>query len=95
VRHTWGRITLKKGVVRGQSLWDWFSRGLTGSLGARRDGAIILLSAAGSPAVAWEFRAGVAAKWIGPDLSAREGAIAVEALEVVHEGLQQTLLGGP
>jgi phage tail-like protein len=93
VRHTWGRVTLKKGVVRDRSLWDWFNEGLSGSLGARRDGAVILHTPDGEPAVAWEFRAALAAKWVGPDLSAREGAVAIEALEFVHEGLRQTLLG--
>lgn len=91
VRHTWGRITLKKGVVRDRTLWDWFSEGLTGSLGARRDGAILLHTPDGELAVTWEFRAGLAAKWTGPDLSAREGGVAIESLEIVHEGLTQIL----
>jgi phage tail-like protein len=89
VRHTWGRIVLKKGVLHDSSLWDWFNEGLTGSLGARRDGAVILLDAAGEMALAWEFRAGLATKWTGPDLSGLQGAIALEALEIVHEGLRQ------
>jgi phage tail-like protein len=91
VRHTWGRITLKKGVVRDRSLWTWFEAGLTGALGARRNGAIILWSHEGQPALTWEFRAGLAVKWIGPDLNAREGAIAIEALEIAHEGLTQVI----
>jgi phage tail-like protein len=91
VRHTWGRITLKQGVVRDRSLWDWFSEGLTGSLGARRDGAILLLTPDGQLAVTWEFRAGLAAKWTGPNLSGREGAVAIESLDIVHEGLDQII----
>ena len=94
VRHTWGRLVLKKGVVRDLVLWTWFNEGLTGSLGARRDGAVFLHDAAGELALAWEFRAGMAAKWTGPDLSAREGAIAIETLEIVHQGLRQVNLGG-
>ena len=38
VRHSWGRITLKRGIVKGQGLWQWYRAGLTQSLGARRDG---------------------------------------------------------
>ena len=93
VRHTWGRLTLKKGVVLDRILWDWFDKGLSGSLGARRDGSVTLLTPAGQPAITWEFRAGLAAKWTGPDLSAREGAIAIEALEIVHQGLRQVMAG--
>jgi phage tail-like protein len=91
VRYSWGRITLRKGIVRGQGLWHWFRSGLAGSHGARRDGAILLLTPDGDLAVTWEFQAGLAAKWTGPSLSGREGAIAIEALEIVHEGLNQII----
>ena len=93
VRHTWGRITLKKGVVRDRSLWDWFRAGLGNALGARRDGSIVLYDAAGQAAVTWAFKAGLAAKWTGPELTARDGAIAVESLEIVHQGLDQIVEG--
>jgi phage tail-like protein len=89
VRHTWNRISLRRGIAAGPGLWFWYMAGLSNSLGARRDGAIILLSAAGIPAVAWVFRAGLAAKWSGPDLSATESAVAIESLEIAHEGLTQ------
>ena len=93
VRYSWGRITLKKGVVRDRSLWDWFRAGLGNALGARRDGSIVLYDPAGQAAVTWAFKAGLAAKWTGPELTARDGAIAVEALEIVHEGLDQIIEG--
>src|SRR5947209_4720943 len=38
VRHSWGRITLSRGIVRDSSLWTWYLAGLTQSLGARRNG---------------------------------------------------------
>lgn len=92
VRHTWGRITLKKGISLAPGLWDWFAIGLNGSHGARRDGAIIMLSPDGFPVLAWEWMSGLAAKWIGPDMNAREGATAIESLEIAHEGLRQVSL---
>lgn len=96
VRHTWGRLTLKKGVVLDQRvLWDWFDSGLNGSLGARRDGSVSLRDADGRLAVTWTFRAALAAKWTGPDLAAGgNGAVSIESLEVVHQGLRQTVAGG-
>jgi phage tail-like protein len=94
VRHTWGRLTLKKGVVLDRILWDWFDKGLTGSLGARRDGSVSLLDPDGQLAITWGFRAALAAKWTGPELSAREGGIAIESLEIVHQGLKQVVAGG-
>ena len=95
VRHSWGRITLRRGVVRDPGLWSWYEAGLTQSLGARRNGAIVLMTPAGTRAVAWEFRAGLAAKWTGPDLHAGQDAVAVESLEVAHEGLTRVLESAP
>jgi phage tail-like protein len=87
VRHSWNRITLKRGVVRAAGLWSWYVAGLADSLGARRDGAVVLLGPDGLPAAAWAFRGGLAAKWSGPDLHAEQNAVAVESLEIAHEGL--------
>jgi phage tail-like protein len=89
VRHSWNRITLKRGVARDTGLWAWYVAGLADSLGARRDGAVILLGPDGAPAISWTFRGGLAAKWSGPDLHAEQNAVAVEALEIAHEGLTQ------
>lgn len=87
VRHSWTRLSLKRGVVRDPGLWSWYMAGLTQSLGARRDGAIILMTAAGTPAKSWTFHAGLASKWVGPELNAMQNAVAVESIEIAHEGL--------
>lgn len=95
VRHSWTRITLRGGVVRGSSLFDWYRAGLGHSLGARRDGSIVLMTPAGVPAMAWTFRAGMAVKWTGPDLDAMQNAIAIEAIEIAHHGIEQVALSPP
>jgi phage tail-like protein len=91
LRNTWNRITLKRGVVRDRVLWNWYQTGLADSLGARRDGAVILLGADGLPAMAWAFHGGLAAKWSGPDLHGEQNAVAIESLEIAHEGLTNVL----
>lgn len=95
VRHSWSRISLQRGVVREPGLWWWYTAGLSQSLGARRDGAIFLLTAGGTPAMAWVFRAGIAVKWSGPDLSATSGAVALESLEIAHHGIETLPLSPP
>jgi phage tail-like protein len=92
VRHSWGRLTLKRGLVRDQALWGWYQAGLHGALGARRNGTIFGLSELGLPAVAWVFTAGMAVKWSGPELNAMQGGPALESLEIAHEGLEQIVL---
>lgn len=87
VRHSWGRVALKRGIVLGTALWDWYATGLADPLGSRRDGTIILLSHLGVPSMAWHFTGGIAAKWAGPDLDATAGTLAMESLEIAHHGL--------
>jgi phage tail-like protein len=95
VRHSWGRLALRRGLVRGRGLWGWYQAGLTQSLGARRDGTILLLAPDGSPAISWHFRAGLAAKWTGPELNAAQSSIAIEGLEIAHQGIEQVQRSAP
>jgi phage tail-like protein len=92
VRHSWTNIVLKHGFVRDPILWKWYEIGLSQSLGARRDGSIILLDHRGRRVMAWEFRGGLAAKWMGPDCNAMESGVVLESLEIAHQGL--VLAGG-
>jgi phage tail-like protein len=87
VRHSWGRITLSRGIAFDASLFAWYEAGLTGSLGARRDGVIMMQNAAGQLTMLWSFTGGIAAGWKGPDFHAEEGRIAIESLEIAHHGL--------
>jgi phage tail-like protein len=95
VRHSWTRIALRRGLVRDGSLFTWYQAGLTQSLGARRDGSILLVTPAGVPAMAWTFRAGLAVKWTGPELNAMQNAVAIEGLEIAHHGIEQVILSAP
>jgi phage tail-like protein len=52
---------------------------------------VIILDAAGVPAMAWAFHGGLAAKWSGPDLHGEQNAVAIESLEIAHEGLTNVL----
>ena len=95
VRHTYPKIVLSRGMVRDPGLFFWYQAGLTQSIGARRDGAIILLTASGMPALGWIFRGGLAAGWKGPQLKGGENAVAVESIEIAHEGLLQVPITPP
>lgn len=95
VRHSYSRIVLKRGVVRDPGLFFWYQAGLTQSIGARRDGAIVLLTPQQVPAIGWIFRGGLASGWKGPDLKASDNAVAVESIEIAHEGLLQVPITPP
>jgi phage tail-like protein len=85
-RTTWPPITLRRGVTVGSDLLDWLS-GFTQGRGRRRDGTVILLDDRHEPSVVWCFQRGLPVRWTGPSLNAGRSEVAVESLEIVHEGL--------
>ncbi|MBV7266247.1 phage tail protein [Erythrobacter ani] len=93
-RMRWNNLILKRGVVgrRDQiddsDLWTWCNDYLEGR-GVRKDGLITLHDAAGDPVHVWSFLNGLPAKWVGPSLNAGRGEVAVETLEIAHEGIRR------
>jgi hypothetical protein len=55
--------------------------------GKRKDGLIVLLDEARLPAKIWRFKRGIPLKWTGPSLNAAQSSVAIESLEISHEGL--------
>ncbi|HEY6245738.1 MAG TPA: phage tail protein [Pyrinomonadaceae bacterium] len=90
-RVTWSNIVLKKGIGSGTVLWDW-QYGFAVGKGKRRDGVIILLSDSQVPNNVWHFRRGLPVKYSGPALNATQSAVAVESIEIAHEGIYQVPL---
>jgi phage tail-like protein len=85
-------IRLKRGVGVSPDLWKWHESYLRGQ-GKRRDGVIELLDDAGSVVSTWRFRRGIPIRWVGPGLIAGQNNVAVEELEIAHEGLKAQALG--
>jgi phage tail-like protein len=92
-RAAWSNVTLKRGVSGNTDLWDWHFSFLEGR-GKRRDGVIVLLDASRQPRQVWYFRRGLPVKYSGPSLNAAQSSIAIEAIEIAHEGLQQIAAAG-
>ncbi len=86
-RVTWENIRLKRGLAISNALWDWHYSFVEGR-GRRRDGLIILLNDLHIPVKIWKFERGLPAKYIGPSMNAAQNQVAVEELEIAHEGLQ-------
>lgn len=80
-------ITLKRGVTSLEDdLWTWHQNFVQG-VGTRRDGLIVLLDDSRSPTKVWKFTRGIPLKWVGPSLNATQSGVAIESLEISHEGL--------
>lgn len=55
----------------------------------RISGDVVMLSNKGSEVARWHFVNGVPVKWDGPQLNVTQNGIAVESLEIAHEGFTQ------
>jgi phage tail-like protein len=87
-RVEWSNLTLKKGLGTGTVLWDWHYSFVEGR-GKRRDGIVALLTDLRVPNNIWYFRRGLPIKYTGPSLNATQNTVAIESLEITHEGIYQ------
>jgi phage tail-like protein len=87
-RATWSPLVLERGIGAGTALWDWHYDFVLGR-GKRRDGVIALLDDLHLPSHIWWFTRGIPTRYTGPSLNAKESAVAIETLEIQHEGLYQ------
>ncbi|TIX49635.1 phage tail protein [Alteraurantiacibacter aquimixticola] len=91
-RAAWSNIKLKRGVVTSADLWRWHYDYIEGR-GKRRDGVIALLDDRGKAVRSWRFVRGLPVRWAGPGLDASQSRVAIEEIEIAHEGLRQTGAG--
>lgn len=79
-------LSLKRGWTQDQSLWNWRQAVLQGTI-QRQSGSISLLDEARNKVLSWSFHDGWPVKWEGPALNAKTSEVAIETLEIAHEGL--------
>ncbi|OPX90940.1 MAG: T4-like virus tail tube protein gp19 [Pelotomaculum sp. PtaB.Bin104] len=80
-------LVLKRGVTNSVELWNWYKDVAEGII-ERKNGSVVLLDQAGDEIWRWNFFDSYPVKWIGPELKASRAEIAVEVLEIVHNGLK-------
>jgi len=87
---TFPAIVLKRGMTEVEDLWKWFEfTTQQANYGYRLQGEIRVLSAQDKPRVLqrWVLNHVMAIKFKGPDLSSSASSVAIEELQLVHEGL--------
>lgn len=84
---TYANIRLKRGITISDVLWQWCYDFVEGR-GRRKDGLITLLNDLHLPVKVWHFTRGFPVKWTGPTLNAMQNQVAMQELEIVHEGLK-------
>jgi len=84
----YSNISLKWGITDDAELWDWRKKAMVGEV-ERKNGSIILMNDTQQEVMRWNFREGWPTKWAGPSLNATGNEVAIETLEIVHEGLEK------
>jgi phage tail-like protein len=87
-RVKYANITLKRGHTPDLSLWKWMKSVLDGQA-VRAGVAITLLNNQRQPAARWHVREAWPCKYEGPSLNAGGNDVAIETLELCHEGLER------
>lgn len=83
----YANIVLRRGITQDPELWNWRQSVVRGNVD-RRNGSIFLLDDDGTEVVRWNFFQGWIAKWEGPALNAKANEVAIETIEIAHEGLE-------
>lgn len=82
-----GNVTLKKGVfVKDNAFWDWFNQIKMNTI-ERKTVVINLLDESGAPTMVWTLNNAWPTKITGTDMKSDGNEVAVETIEVAHEGL--------
>ena len=80
-------VTLKRGITASRDLWQWWKTVADGNV-QRRNVAIVLLDDARTPVLRWLLRNAWVAKIEASELEASKNEVAVESVELAHEGLE-------
>jgi phage tail-like protein len=81
-------ITLKWGLTDDRKLYQWHRDAVEGTV-VRFSGSIVGLDRKGNEVARWNFVNAWPTKYDGPDFNAKGSDVAVETLELAHEGLER------
>ena len=83
----YGNVTMKKGIFKSDNkFWDWINQIKMNTI-TRKSITISLLDEAGAPTMVWTLANAWPTKITGTDMKAEGNEVAVESIEIVHEGL--------
>lgn len=84
----YGNVTMKKGVYKGDNkFFEWFAEIKMNTV-KRKPITISLLDEGGKPTMVWTLLNAFPSKITGTDLKAEGNEVAIETIEIVHEGLK-------
>lgn len=92
--HTWklpgrtkhGNVTFKRGIVDMRT-WKWFQKIAAGDFDARNCTVCVKDPSGETDVLEFQLTDAFPVKWQGPELAAGQNNLAIESMEVAHQGL--------
>lgn len=88
-------VTLKRGFSTNSELFDWRKTVMDGVI-ERKNVSIVLYDetgvTGGSERIRWNLQNAWPSKWVGAELKANANEIAIETLEICHEGITEMVV---
>lgn len=85
----YSNIVLKQGLMDSDVLYKWMATGFEGDV-ERKTITITLLDITGSDAASWQVINAWPFKYTAPEFNATSSEVAIEQLEIAHEGMTRT-----
>jgi phage tail-like protein len=86
-RVEYGPVVLRRGFAGDPELFEWWNDVVQGNV-TRRNLVIVLLDEQRNEVARWGIRRAWPSKWVGPDLRGLGNEVAIETLELSHEGIE-------
>lgn len=81
-----GNVTFKRGIVD-KLTWDWYAAIASGDFKSRNCTVYVHDASGSEDVLEFQLADAFPVKWLGPELAANQNNLAVEAMEVAHQGL--------
>ncbi len=79
-------MVFKRGYIKDDTLWRWYVR-IANGVSDRRNGSVVLQNEAHKDVMRWNFENAWINKIEGPALKGAGNEVAIESMELCHEGL--------
>lgn len=84
-----GNVTLKRGVSLDKDIFNWHKSVMDGDIDRKQTMSIVLRDEKQQEVVRWNLNSAWPSKYTGPDMKANANEMAVEAIEIAHEGVER------
>ncbi|KQX56737.1 phage tail-like protein [Paenibacillus sp. V4I3] len=85
----YGNISLKWGVTDSMDMYNWMSESIQGKV-SRKTVTIIAINEEGADVATWQVIEAWPSKYSAPSFKGTGNEIAIESLELAHEGMTRT-----